>query len=413
MGPRAQRQQGIFMVVVALAILVIMGFVGLAIDIGRVLVVRGELQNAADACALAASLELNGGQNATQRASLAGRYTASKNFKDFQSGVVTISAADVTFSPTLTGTYLAAGNGASSASRFVRCVARQTGLRHYFLSVLGLNSSDLAVTALGTVQPAQSTCALPMGICGSSLTAPYGLQVGRRYGVTANTGATNFFRWVNFSSSLSPSNSDLANAFAAFGGVCELSTSTTPARCLGNKSGEVADLTDSWNGRFGMFKTSVANTITSTKPPPTTPDLTGYSSWTDASSTGGLFSTYKSAWAPNRLAFDSSTATASGLSFNDYGWSQSWHQQYGSSGRRLAPLAIVDCNNTAGTCSGSSKLMGWACVLMLTPTKGASPKSEYWIEYLGDASDPSSPCRTAGVPGGTSTNGPLVPVLVQ
>lgn len=406
-GLRLQRQKGVFLVLVALAMLVIMGFVGLAVDTGRMLVARGELQNAADACALAASLELNGGVNAPQRGSLAGRFTASKNFRNFQSGSVSIAAADVTFSKTLNGTYLAAG-AASSDARFVRCVARESGWQHFFLSAVGVQTSQLAVSALGTVQPAQSTCALPMGICANSMTAPYGMHVGSRYDVTATAGS--FFRWINYTGPVSPTVGDLATAFNAFGGVCDLKTATTPLQCLGIKEGEVTTLVDSWNERFGMYQNSVANTISSSSPPPSVPDLTGYASWTDASATGGLYSSYRNTWAPGRLAFDPNQTD---LNFNAYRFEQSWLRQYGSSGRRVAPVAIVDCGNSAGTCSGSSKLLGWACILMLTPKVGNSAASKFWIEYLGDASDLDSPCRTAGVPGGTATNGPLVPVLVQ
>ena len=40
-------------IVVALAIAVLIGFLGLALDLGKLYVVRSELQNSADACALA------------------------------------------------------------------------------------------------------------------------------------------------------------------------------------------------------------------------------------------------------------------------------------------------------------------------------------------------------------------------
>jgi len=51
----------------------------------------------------------------------------------------------------------------------------------------------------------------------------------------------------------------------------------------------------------------------------------------------------------------------------------------------------------------------WACVLMLHPIDG--PNVTVYLEYIGNASLPSSPCAGAGLAGGT--NGPLVPVLVQ
>ena len=52
---RSQRkQQGVFTVITAMAAVVLLAMVGLAVDISRLMVVRGELKNATDACALAA-----------------------------------------------------------------------------------------------------------------------------------------------------------------------------------------------------------------------------------------------------------------------------------------------------------------------------------------------------------------------
>jgi Flp pilus assembly protein TadG len=56
--------------------LVILGFVGLAIDAGRLQLVQAELQNSADACVLAAVLELNGLSDAPSRGALAGQFVS-------------------------------------------------------------------------------------------------------------------------------------------------------------------------------------------------------------------------------------------------------------------------------------------------------------------------------------------------
>jgi Flp pilus assembly protein TadG len=65
-NPRAFRrhtrkqQQGVVAIQVALFLVVLLGFAALAIDVGRALVVRNELQNAADAAALAGVSQLTG-----------------------------------------------------------------------------------------------------------------------------------------------------------------------------------------------------------------------------------------------------------------------------------------------------------------------------------------------------------------
>jgi uncharacterized membrane protein len=49
------RQRGVVSIIVALTVAMLIGFVGLALDLGKLYVARSELQNSADACALAAA----------------------------------------------------------------------------------------------------------------------------------------------------------------------------------------------------------------------------------------------------------------------------------------------------------------------------------------------------------------------
>lgn len=63
-----RRQTGAVLVMVAILIVVLIGVAALALDVGRLLVLRTEMHNAVDAAALAAATELNGGNNAQDRA---------------------------------------------------------------------------------------------------------------------------------------------------------------------------------------------------------------------------------------------------------------------------------------------------------------------------------------------------------
>src|SRR5260370_36486475 len=54
------RERGVVSIVVALSLAVLIGFVGLALDLGKVYVTKSEVQNSADACALAAARDLTG-----------------------------------------------------------------------------------------------------------------------------------------------------------------------------------------------------------------------------------------------------------------------------------------------------------------------------------------------------------------
>jgi uncharacterized membrane protein len=52
-----REQRGTVAIIVALSALVLFGFAGIAIDVGRLYVNKTELQTAADACALAAAAD--------------------------------------------------------------------------------------------------------------------------------------------------------------------------------------------------------------------------------------------------------------------------------------------------------------------------------------------------------------------
>ena len=56
MGPQAgSRQRGAVIVTVLMLLLLLLGFMAFALDLGRLFIVRSELQTAMDACALAAA----------------------------------------------------------------------------------------------------------------------------------------------------------------------------------------------------------------------------------------------------------------------------------------------------------------------------------------------------------------------
>lgn len=68
-----KRQHGAFLAIMAVLIIALLGFAGLAIDVGRMLVLRSEMQNAVDAAALAAAAQLDSGADAIERAKIAAR----------------------------------------------------------------------------------------------------------------------------------------------------------------------------------------------------------------------------------------------------------------------------------------------------------------------------------------------------
>ena len=68
-----RRERGAFLVMMTLVVVVLIGVAALVLDIGRVMVLRAEMQNAVDAAALAAAVELDGDSGARERAMTAAR----------------------------------------------------------------------------------------------------------------------------------------------------------------------------------------------------------------------------------------------------------------------------------------------------------------------------------------------------
>src|SRR5437867_791430 len=155
---RRQRQRGAIAIMFGLTLAVLIGFAGLAIDLGRFFVIKTELQNDMDACALAAASQLRPGQNNPNAltkavaygrvfstggvddvatAPLEGNIAAIKNLANFQSVVVNIQSENITFSDTLGGTYKTIAGGANyNTAAFAKCTFPMTGLPIFFMKVL-------------------------------------------------------------------------------------------------------------------------------------------------------------------------------------------------------------------------------------------------------------------------------------
>lgn len=79
MNRHSRKQHGAILALMAILIIVLIGIGALALDLGRLFVQRTELQNAADAAALAAAAELDGGSDAKDRAKAAARQLLSSD----------------------------------------------------------------------------------------------------------------------------------------------------------------------------------------------------------------------------------------------------------------------------------------------------------------------------------------------
>ncbi|MDZ4102000.1 MAG: TadE/TadG family type IV pilus assembly protein [Hydrogenophaga sp.] len=418
----ARSQRGVVAILLGLSLTVLIGFAGLAIDLGRFFIIKTELQNGMDACALAASSQLRPGQNnatALDRAiaygrvfttggvsqnPLEGNIAAIQNRIAFQEQVVNVQAENITFSTSLAGPYLSKASSDANTAAFVQCSVPLNNIPVFFMRVLNplLTTQTVSARAVATLAPSSSSCAIPVAACkvpGTTAATNFGLSVGQWLAPPAGPGSpygTGNFGWIDFT--------------PPGGGASELADLLTgPGQCntgIGtevDEPGSLASLETAWNSRFGVYRNGTGNPQVGTAPP----DVTGYgytaANWGPASnayagSSAGSINYRTAAAAYTRYQVDPPNPFSR--------ITDTQHQSLGRN-RRVVVAPVVDCT-IWNTGTGRPALEGFACVLMLNPMLGSSPVPT--MEFLGLSTSPGSPCATNGAPG---TFGPLVPQLVQ
>jgi len=408
----ARRERGVVAIVVALLLTVMVGFLGLAIDGGRLYLAKTELQNTADACALAASYELTGAPSipaaAFPRAEAAGRAIAKQNRVGFQGAAIADSDITVGFGSSLAAGSLWSNAGAAAASsKYVRCTLQRGGFSPYFMQVMGFGAQSVAAIATATLTPAQSNCAVPLGVCrqagaGAGASPPFGLTPGSWVTGRFKDGGGNW-NWIDFS----PPNggeSELAGLLTG-NGMCSLNVSS-PVGAPGNMGNAAAK---AWNTRFGLYQTGSTNV---TNAPP---DFTGYgyttTNWPSGANALPDFIAKRGTHSPYGSSVAAGNAVT-GLSLsNAYNptTTTAEHVQYGAD-RRLVIAPIIDCAALTGG-SHTTTVLGWGCMLMLQPI--ADPNDTLVMEFIGLSQATGSPCASSGVAGDSASIGPMVPALVQ
>ncbi len=417
------RHQGTVLVFVGISLAVLVGFLGIVVDLGRLFVTKTELQSAMDACALAAAAELKPGvippdTQAIARAVSAGITAGTRNKVGFQAAPAAVTAADIYFSDHLSDNsttfpfgYVPSGAADPATARYALCARSVNGIASWFMQVLQtflaapVTASTVGAWATATLQPAQVSCAMPIGVCklptGTPANPLAGMTVGQWLSGKLENAATGSYSWVDFSPGGGGAN-ELAQIIKG-SGQCSVPTTGTQV----GQQGNIESLDKAWNTRFGLYKGADTSSTA-------TPDFTGYAytplNWPSRfNAFGGT-----SATAPNYQSARSGNMTYQGTPGQGYQSTTSTDLAAKGADRRLATVPIVDCSAWASSNPQTQPVLAYACVLLLHPmTHTSDPlySADMWLEYRGAANDPTSPCSTSGMAGGTT--GPLVPVLVH
>lgn len=405
-----RHQQGAVIVTVVLVLLFLLGFMGIALDFGRLFIVKTELQTAMDSCALAAAQEMDGASDSLTRAKNAGRTAGNLNKTYFQSAPAGIADTEIKFSDSLIGSYSSDFTPVQNA-KYAKCTHTKSGIAPWLLQAMSGFSGNptfgqpqsVWALAVASRAPSQTNCAIPVGLCKKSPT----YQPGEWLAGAVNSGGavTGQFRWLDFTGNGGGAK-DLKDLLKGQG-QCNLPGINT----VTGKPGNTGSAAFAYNTRFGIYQGSGG------PPDDGIPDFTGYSWYLGTAPVQPpypnkypLFLQKRTINAPYQG--DKTAPDTSGL--QTVGKTYSGSLGTVGASRRVVVAPIVDCNAFDGlTGSGTLKVDSLACILLLHPIKnGASGKNEkMWVEYIGNANDANSHCSTTGLAGGTS--GPMVPVLVQ
>lgn len=144
---KRKRERGSVLATSAIGMLAVLMAVGLGIDISRLYLSKAELQNAADAAALAGVSALDGGSpgitDATNRA------VAVMNNHNFNKTGVNFPRGNVEFAVNLNGPYMSEGSAAASPTniRFVRVTTPTESVGISFASFVLGSTRDMSATA--------------------------------------------------------------------------------------------------------------------------------------------------------------------------------------------------------------------------------------------------------------------------
>ncbi|MCT9073405.1 pilus assembly protein TadG-related protein [Cupriavidus gilardii] len=403
-----RRQQGAVAIVVALALVAMVGFLGLALDLGKLYVAKSELQNGADACALAAARDLTG---ATPLAvsEAAGITAGYRNLALFQSESVQFAAdSSVTYSDALANPFYPKSSVpyALDTIKYVKCAVSRAGIANWFAQVLNLlpggnvGPSTVSSFAVATVGAAQTACAIPVFICKPDTISPPEppYTVGQWLISKLDAGNKGEYGGGNFGwADLGGGSGTKSLAEQLKGsGQCNLPALGTEIGTTGNKS----SLADEWNSRFGIVKAGKVVGV---------PDFTGHAyndtTWPAKANAYPDFTARRKAYAPyqgDSVAMIDTKGSPSGTAA---------HQ--GGADRRMVLAPVVDCSGFAVSGTHKASVLEWACLLMIEPMQWGGNINSVRLEYRGASSSLGSPCATQGIPGLGSGPGPLVPVLVQ
>jgi hypothetical protein len=410
-GSPCRRQRGALTVMAGLLLVVLAGMLALVLDLAHLFIVKSELQNAADACALSAAAELASVDPDPSvmlaRATAAGTAVGAANKIELQGAPTDIAPNDITIATAYGGPYTRIPDPKDYLKyKYARCTPQATNLHSVVMWLatafrlttdpISIDSAVVGAEAVAKVITKVDTCALPLAVCtinsaGSNLGFTIGdWTTGLRDPKDPTNKQTGQYGWLDFKDLLNASLADIV----AGAGECNLPNAVTT---IDSKNGLTAGVDKAWNTRFGLYAGNYNNaTLYKT-------DTTGFAytkvSWPSRklAFSDQYPKNYQSQEAVNAPYDPSAIVDKNGNPVNFSGNpSPAPNLVYaaGTPGRRIAVMPVVSCNSWDAP-GNDNEVLGWVCGLMLAPISGPT---DVQIEVISVTKAPDQrPCNS--IPG--------------
>ena len=408
------RQRGAIIVLFTIAMVAILGMVGVALDGAHGMLNKTRLQNTADAAALSAAKTLDQTAGDTVLATNEALAMFTQNTSGLGNGELAASyaAGDLTVSVQYSNT-LHPFVPATAPPLYVRVTATNLRLPGWFIPVMGFNEKIVGASAVAGPSPTISTaCNLaPMMVCGDP-TAPAAANFGY------NLGEADVLKTSTSSFEVGPGNFQLVRLGGGQGGAdVRENLAGDFAGCLTNgdsiptePGNTVGPVVQGLNTRMGEYSGPM-NGSQSEYPPDVVVEYPDPTLEYECAAAGGDGSDTicfngvplaNDGSDPNFYSYDEYGAAVAASS---YDYSPTENGGIGVFGRRTLALPIGDCT-TATNGQGDVPLLGFLCYHLLQPAEQKGNESHVYGEFIGAG------CRINGRPGPVPGTGPG-PYIIQ
>jgi hypothetical protein len=271
-----KRQQGAVAIIVGLSLFILIGLLGLVLDLGHLYITKTELQNAADAAALSGAKQLNGKTSGIDAAVSEAIRTAGQNQFDFTHQVV-IGIGDIEAGTCPDDSCMSPASSITSDTlaaniTFLKVTIPSGNLATWFMRAIPHGSQSTATFGLA-VAGKYAVDITPIAICqlpDPGTTNELGYERGVSYKVAdINPVANGVMYWIDPESAV-PTVCPAANASDSLPYMCTGKTAFTPivGQTVNTNSGISDNQLEALDSRFDVFNST--NKCEPTTAPPDT-----------------------------------------------------------------------------------------------------------------------------------------------